>query len=246
MKKILIAFALFFITGFIKAQDTAAYSKKTNKSAVDLSNRANDHFMIQYGLDKWNGTVDSVNPSGFSRHFNFYVMIDKPFKASPSISVAFGLGVGSSNIFFDDTYIDLKSLSPTLPFIDVSALNHFKKYKLTTVFLELPVELRFASNPATPDKGFKFALGGKIGTLVNVHTKGKDLVDKNSATVYGPKYIAKENDKRFINSTRLAATGRIGYGNISLDASYQVTNFLKDGVGPVIHPYSIGLTLSGL
>ncbi|MGI8950234.1 MAG: outer membrane beta-barrel protein [Chitinophagaceae bacterium] len=246
MKKILIASALFLVAGFVKAQDSTSTPKKTNTNKIDLSNRANDHFMLQYGIDGWNGTPDSTTPSGFSRHFNVYLLIDKPFKASPHLSVAFGLGLGSSNIFFKNTYIDLKSLSPTLPFTDVSAANHFKKYKLTTVFLELPVELRFASNPVTPDKGFKVALGAKIGTLLNAHTKGKNLENSSGATVYGAQYIAKETDKRFINSTRLAVTARIGYGNLSLDGSYQVTSFLKDGTGPVIHPYSVGLTLSGL
>lgn len=44
----------------------------------------------------------------------------------------------------------------------------------------------------------------------------------------------------------LAVTGRIGYGIISLDAGYQITSVLKDGVGPNMHKFSIGLTISGL
>ena len=202
--------------------------------------------MLQYGLDTWGNVPDSVKPSGFSRHFNVYLMIDKPLKNSQHMSV--GFGIGSSNIFFDDKYINLKSPTTTLPFTDVStsSVNHFKKFKLTTVFAELPVELRYAGNPVTPDKGFKAALGVKIGTLLNQHTKGKDEVNSSGTSLYGSKYIDKENNKRFINSTRFAATGRIGFGIISLDASYQITNFLKDGVGPDIKPFTIGITLSGL
>ncbi|MDQ2753865.1 MAG: hypothetical protein M3R72_12655, partial [Bacteroidota bacterium] len=90
------------------------------------------------------------------------------------------------------------------------------------------------------------ALGFKIGALINQHTKGKNAIDANGTTIFGPSYISKESNKRFINSTRVAATARIGFGNFSIDGSYQITNFLKQGVGPAIHPYSIGLTLSGL
>ena len=97
-----------------------------------------------------------------------------------------------------------------------------------------------------PDKGFKMALGLKGGLLITAHTKGKNYVDANGNSIYAKNYIQKESDKHFINSTRFALTGRIGYGHISIDGSYQVTSFLKTGAGPVIHPASIGLTLSGL
>jgi len=114
------------------------------------------------------------------------------------------------------------------------------------MFLELPVEFRYAGNPMEPDKGFKFALGAKVGTILKAYTKGKNALDANGKTIYGGSYINKESDRRFINSTRLAVTARMGLGHISVDGSYQVTNFLKSGAGPTIHPYSIGLTLSGL
>ena len=260
MKKFLLA-SLFITASFlvhaqqdntvkpgVAANVTAPANKKKVWDKLDLSNRPNDHLMIQYGWDSWGSVPDSINTSGFSRHFNAYAMIDKPFKSNPHFSVGFGLGIGSSNIFFSNTYVNLKSPTTTLPFTNVSTSSdkHYKKFKLTTVFAELPVELRFAGNPVTPDKGFKAALGVKVGTLLNQHTKGKNAIDGSSNTIYGTKYIIKESDKRFINSTRVAVTGRIGIGNFSLDASYQVTNFLKEGVGPDIKPYSVGLTISGL
>jgi hypothetical protein len=251
MKKLISSatFCLVFLFLFSSAyaQDSTYNSEPgKNWKAIDLSNRPNDHVLLQFGYDGWGSLPDSINTSGFSRHFNFYIMIDKPFKNSPHFSFAFGLGIGSSNIFFDNTYVDIKSPTPTLPFKDVSNENHFKKFKLTTVFLELPIEFRFASNPAMPDKGMKFAIGAKGGALINTHTKGKNLVDKDGNSLYGDKYIEKQFSNRFINSTRLAVTARVGIGHFSLDGSYQVTNFLKENSGPTIHPYSIGLTLSGL
>jgi hypothetical protein len=88
------------------------------------------------------------------------------------------------------------------------------------------------------------AIGAKIGTLLNVHTKGKNLLNKSGGTVNS--YIAKENSKRYFNGNRLCVTGRIGYGSFSLFGSYQVNSFIKEGAGPDIKPYSIGLTISGL
>ncbi len=219
--------------------------KKPTLNKIDLSNRSNDHVMVQFGLDGWSGTVpDSAKPSGFSRHFNAYIMLDKPFKTNPRFSVGLGVGIGSSNMFFERRLVDIKSQATRLPFTNLDSANHFKKYKLTTVYAEAPVELRYASNPENSNKSFKIAVGAKVGQLINAHTKGKTLQSKSGTTING--YIAKENSKKFFNATRLAVTGRVGYGIISLYGAYQITTLLKDATGPEIRPYSLGICISGL
>ncbi len=246
MKRILLG--LVFLSALIigRAQGTDSTGTSSWKK-FDFSNRANDHFMLQYGLDGWS-TQDSTSPSGFSRHFNFYFMLDKPFKNNPHLSTGYGLGIGSSNIFFKNTFINLKSQTSTLPFVDVStsSVNHYSKFKLTTLFVEVPLELRYAADPVTPDRGLKASAGIKLGYLINAYTKGKDALDAAGNTIYGPTFKEKEYDTRFINHTRVAITGRLGIGVFSIDFSYQVTNFLKANTGPNIYPYSVGLTLSGL
>lgn len=235
---------LLSLATFAAANAQQPETKK--KKVIDLSDRPADHFLIQYGSDTWLNAPDSVNTKGFSRHFNVYIMLDKPFKSNPKFSVGYGLGIGSSNIFFDKTYVDVKANSSKLPFRDVSNTNHFKKFKLTTIRLELPVELRYFGKPETPGRSWKGAVGVKVGTLLKAYTKGKNLVDKDGNTVYGTGYIAKESNKKFFNGTSLALTGRIGYGAFSLHVNYQLTNVIKQGFGPDVKPLSIGLTVSGL
>lgn len=219
--------------------------KKTTRTKIDLSNRSNDHLMVQFGLDGWSGVVpDSVKPSGFSRHLNAYIMLDKPFKTNPRFSVGLGVGIGSSNIFFDRKLVDIKSQATRLPFTKLDSANHFKKYKLTTVYAEAPVELRYTSDPEHSNGSFKFAIGAKVGQLINAHTKGKTLQNKSGSTLNS--YTVKENSKKFFNSTRLAVTGRVGYGVLSLYGAYQITTFLKDATGAEIRPYSLGICISGL
>lgn len=226
---------------------TAPVMPKKDWSKIDLSSRAADHFMIQYGSDSWTNRPDSVRTgSGFSRHFNMYVMLDKPFKSNAKFSVAFGLGIGSSHIFFNNMKVDIKANAARLPFTRADSTDHFKKYKVTNVYAEVPVELRYYSNPENPNKSWKAALGVKVGTLLKTYTKGKNLVTKNGFSVYGPTYIQKESEKRFFNGTMLALTGRVGYGFISLDAGYQINGVLKDGAGPVMNKFSFGITISGL
>jgi hypothetical protein len=249
MKKInSLSFCLIFCLSAMSqmTDSTIQTIEKKDWSKIDLSNRANDHFLIQYGSDNWLNTPDSINTSGFSRHFNAYVMIDKVFKNNPRMSVGFGAGLGSSNIFFSNTYVDIKSNNASLPFTNVSLTNRFDKFKLTTIYLEVPVELRWAQHPENTNTGFKAAIGLKGGTLLKAFTKGKDLQDTNGNSVYDSRYIVKESSKRFINGNRISVTGRVGYGNISVHGSYALTGVLRTATGPTLNNLSIGLTLSGL
>ena len=172
------------------------------------------------------------------------MMLDQRFKSSPQWSVAFGLGVGTSSMYFKRMSVDIKAKTNKLPFNNLDTLSFYKKYKLTTAFLEIPLELRFTANPEKENKSIKAALGVKVGTLLNVHTKGKTLQDRNGRTINS--YTAKETGKGFFNTTRLMATARIGYGNFSLIGAYQFNNIFKDGVAANVKLFQIGLCISGL
>lgn len=244
MKKTLLL--LLAITGTLMA--TAQADKKLKDwSKIDLSDRAADHLMIQYGGDSWTNRPDSVRTgNGFSRHFNIYFMFDKPFKTNKKFSIGIGVGLGGSHIFFNNTKVDVRANTVKLPFTNVDSADHFKKSKLTSIYAEIPAELRYYSDPERPGKSWKAALGVKVGTLLKAYSKGKNYVNKNGQSIYGTSYVEKQNSKRFINGTMLALTGRVGYGFISLDAGYQLNSVLKDGAGPNMHKFSLGITISGL
>lgn len=246
MKQFFLLFvvALIGFQGF--AQDETISPTVPTTSVPTIKKKAADHFMIQVSMDNWTGMPDSISShqKGFSRGFNVYFMLDKQFKNAPKFSIAGGVGIGSSNIFFQKMGVDLKSNSPTLPFTALDSTNHFKKYKLSTTYLEIPLEFRYSSNPKNPNRSWKAALGLKIGTIINAHTKGKELEDKNNNIVSS--HIQKESSRVYINSTRFMATARVGYGIFSVFGSYQLNNVLKEGTGADMKLYQIGLTISGL
>jgi hypothetical protein len=217
--------------------------EKKDWSKIDLSKRPADHFMFQYGYDGWTGRPDSIKTTGFGRHFNFYVLFDKPFKSNPHYSVAYGAGIGTSNIFFDHEYVKVWDGGSTLAF---DSTTRYKKSKITTIYLEVPVEIRYYSDPEHPNKSWKYAAGLKLGILTKAYFKGKDLEDANGNTVYGASYVLKEYDKNYFGSTLATASARIGYGIFSLNGDFQLTTVLKSGAGPAMHTFSIGLTISGL
>lgn len=242
MKKLLfIVFALVTVTASYAQQ-----KEKEKKKNTGFMSRTGDHLMLQLTSDYWIGTPDSIDQriNGFARGANVYIMLDQRFKGAQQWSVAFGIGVGTSNMYFKNMVVDIKAKTNKLPFNVVDSIDHFKKYKLTTAFLEIPLELRFTLKPQQEMKSIKFAVGVKVGTALNVHTKGKNLLDKNGTLINS--YTAKETGKSYFNTTRLAATARVGYGNFALFGSYQFNNIFKDGVAAEMKLIQVGLNFSGL
>jgi hypothetical protein len=253
MKKLItLSLALAFVLPLF-AQDstiktspapTTVKSKKKDWSKINLSNRPNDHFMLQIGYNGWANIPDTINTKGIPRSFNMYFMFDFPFKSDPRFSVGVGAGLATDNVYFNKMSVDITGKnSTTLSFKNLSDTNYFKKYKIMTTYLEAPVELRFAANPGNTNKSWKAAIGAKVGTLLAASTKGKNFISRSQGTI---SYIEKEKSKRYFNGTRLSVTGRISKGVFGIYGSYQVNQFIKEGFGPDVRPFQIGISISGL
>ena len=256
MRKLLVAAFVFMTTTAALAQtDTTVHHKKDTVAAaakpvkkdwskVLLGNRPNDHLMIQFAYDNWVGTPDTIRTTGFSRSFNMYFMFDFPFKSDPRWSVGAGLGIAWSNIFFDKQQVLVASLNPTLAFPNNAGGDHFKKYKLVTSYLQIPIELRYSFDPVNPNRSWKIAVGVKVGTMTTAYTKAKQLTNNAGQPINN--YIEKEVSKRFFNTTELVGTARVSYGVFGIFAQYQLTPLIKSNAGPNINPFAIGIQLSGL
>lgn len=226
MKKAVLVFAgLLAFFGLSKAQ--------TGSSVVKHSH---DFLVLQLSYDSWMGAPDSIRTGGLSRGFNMAFMYDFPFKNGSKFSIAPGLGISSSNIFFKDQAVAIGEVTPTLQFPTDSSYKH---YKLSTNYVEIPIELRYRQYQDNANKGFKAGIGLKFGALLNAHTKGKKALS-------GSKQTEKITDKRYFQPWRAAATARVGYSNFSVFASYSLTPLLKRTAGPSINTFSIGIGLSGL
>lgn len=222
--------------------------KKKDWSKVNLNGRANDHLVFQFGYDGWAGKPANIRTKGIGRFLNIYFMLDLPFKSDPRMSIGIGAGIGSSNIFFDKMEPQIAGTTTEFQFNDMTDSTafsqRFKKFKMTEAWAEAPIEFRFVANPENANKSFKAGIGVKIGTMLNAHTKGKNLQNNAGQTINS--FVLKESSKRYFNTLRLAATGRVGYGPFNLYVAYQINSLIKENVGPQVHPFSIGFQISGL
>jgi hypothetical protein len=220
---------------------------KKDWSKVKLDPRkAADHFMIELGYDNWANTPDSIHIQGFNRSFNFYFMYNFPFKSDVRWSIAAGIGIGSSNIFFhnQEVLVNASFTNQTLAFPDETGNTHFKKYKLVFTYLEVPLELRFAVDPTDMDHSWKIAVGTKVGLMLSAYTKGKDLISGSGASQGN--YIEKESSKAFFNTPKFEPTVRVSKGVVGIFGQIQLNSPIKASAGPSVFPFSAGIVLSGL
>ena len=207
--------------------------------------KSQDHFMIELGYDNWVGSTDSMNIKGFNHSENVYFMYAWPFKSDGRLSLAAGVGLGSSNIYFAHQEVLVAAYgNQTLAFPDEEGEPHFKRYKLTTTYLEFPVELRFAVDPEHMDHSWKLAVGAKIGLMMSAYTKGVDLVSAQGSPVGN--YTEKESSKQFFSTVEFTPTIRVSKGVIGFFAQIHANPLIKASAGPSVFPVSGGIVLSGL
>lgn len=216
------------------AQDVVKDDKKD--ATTKISKPSRDFLMLQFVYSGWNNAPDSIKMKGINRGFNGYICYDIPFKKS-HFSFAGGLGVGIDNVYLDNQQIILNDNDTSAQARFTAETTNYKRYKLTTTYLEAPFELRFFGNKENRNKGFKAAIGLRVGTLLGAHTKGKEE---------DTKIIYKVNSKRYLETWRFAGTVRLGYGNVTLLGTYNLTNLYKENLGPAVTPFSLGLCITGL
>lgn len=234
MTKFISLFSACFLILSMSMQ--AQTTPKTNTKASSYSLPSRDYVMLQIGYENWLNAPDTLQIGGLGRSFNGYICYDFPISKS-NFSFAAGLGVGVSNIYLKKQTIALTDTTTSVYFINSTT---YKKYKLTTTYIEAPFELRYFSDKEDRNKGYKVSIGMKVGALISSHTKGK-------RTLNNKPIVEKVSTKRYIETWRYAATARIGWGNFSVYGQYQLSNLFRVNNGPEnIRPYQIGICLSGL
>jgi hypothetical protein len=218
--------------------------KDWSKVKVD-PRKSQDHIMVELGYDNWVGSTDSMNIKGFNHSENVYFMYAWPFKTDARLALAAGVGIGSSNIYFANQEVMVAAYqNQTLAFTDEEGGPHFKRYKLTTTYLEFPVELRFSMDPEHMDHSWKFAVGAKIGLMLSAYTKGVDQVDATGRLLGS--YSEKESSKMFFSTPEFTPTIRVSKGVLGFFAQIHANPLIKASAGPSVFPISGGIVLSGL
>ncbi|HAZ02846.1 MAG: hypothetical protein A2W90_17035 [Bacteroidetes bacterium GWF2_42_66] len=150
-------------------------------------------------------------------------------KNKNNIGLVTGMGISYNNYKFDNPY----TIRKVDGIIEPLALNpdNYEKSKLTVSYLTVPLMLEFQI-PVNDGSNKLFISGGILGGLnIGSHTKVK-WDDKKE----------KERGGFSINPFKYAAICKIGLKDISLYATYNLSPLFKDGKGPDLTPFSVGIS----
>lgn len=198
-----------------------------------------------------NGYLNSSNETTAPAGYDF---LDLNYKKNINVSLNFweknfqlwrnhinlvtGLGVDFANYRFDKNYV----LQPDADFIGgtYDSTVVFKKNKLTTTYLNVPLLLQFDSKRfGRKSKSTMHLSAGVVGS-VRIASHTKQVYDIDGAT-----FKPKTRDDFNLSPFRYSAMVRVGVGKIDLFASYALNEMFKKNEGPQLYPFTVGITLLG-
>jgi hypothetical protein len=131
----------------------------------------------------------------------------------------------------------------------------FRKNKMRQIGLRAPVMLEFNTKRARIPSAeeVRAGRGGGFSRRGNVHLAAGVVGSWYFDTMYKQKYrgetgrIKKDSDTGdyHLLPYRLAASVRFGYGALNLFAEYALTPLFREGKGPELTPFNVGLTIIG-
>lgn len=128
----------------------------------------------------------------------------------------------------------------TLGVPDFSSSYSTRKSMLVMNYLDIPVELRFSTNPDDPARSFKIGVGGRVGYLINAHTKIRYREN-------GEIKKLKDQQDFNLNRFRYSIFMKVYIGNFNLFGYYNLNPLFENNKGPgqtKAQTYTIGIALS--
>jgi hypothetical protein len=225
--------------------------------AQEINQSENTTFRTRYGQPDIPGTF--VMDFGFTQMMNYPDTLSNKFWASKSVNFYYyyDFKLGTSGITFSpgigfafDRYGFQKSITlanPNEDTVQVVGLPIIQpswdvnKTKLIINYFEIPLELRWHSNPNSFRRSFYVALGGKFGVLIDNSTKIKYEVNDD-------KFKVKDKRDLSLNKIRYGFLVRMGYKGFSLFYYQNLSTLFEENKGPLLSDpksFSIGITMRG-
>ena len=211
MRKLLVAIVGVFIFGF------SAFAQRP-----DLPG----HLIFDIGINSWSKVPVGAEMNVFkSKTVNILYYFDLPI-GNGGVTFTPGIGLGLERYAFDNnttltTSIDNSGVRTVgVGQLETIHLNSrsFDKTKLATNYLDIPLELRYYASENDYSRGFRVALGPKIGILYSSFTKVK-LEDELRDT-----RILKDKQSFGLNKFRYGIQARVGWAGFSLFGYYELSD----------------------
>ncbi len=167
--------------------------------------------------------------------FNLNIYEQNINLANNKFGLITGIGLRWNNYRFDDNVALIADSSSIYGYRDHT--QNWLKSKLVVNYLKVPLLFEYQTNRFSRSNSFHITAGMVLGWRYATHTKRlyKD----------GGRQKPKKWDSYHLNPFRYDATVRLGWGIINLYATYSLNTLFKDGRGPELYPFAMGITLLG-
>ena len=170
---------------------------------------------------------DNFDLRAINQGVSVYSMFNFKFDKTPH-SASVGVGYTGHNYYMKDAYLRRPYYDVT-EFVDVP--HDYKISKINVNYIDIPVEVSFRF----VDK-FKLTAGFKFGILAGGKSKYVgELLDDDKT------YRLKANRINNLEKYVYSITLRAAYRSVHVFMSYQFSDTFKNGLGPSIKPFSIGI-----
>ncbi len=200
----------------------------------------NNHLFVGVFSNSWINAPKGMQIQPNSLSSDIYWML-APVGKKSVITASIGYGFSAHSIKSNGLlYAD--SLKKTYFNTGILDTVDYKINKFTTVYFDIPVEMRLRTRPNLKHKNLVFVLGFKAGVLIQSYTK-----------YYGNEYrFAENNDEVKFKSYktknlmpyRFGIYSKIGYGKFYVFGYYSLSGLFAKNKGPNVSPVSLGISIS--
>ena len=195
-------------------------------------NTHQDHMLVDFGYETFTSNPSNADFRWYNNGLNIQLFYDQLFGQS-GISLAVGVGFSTQSYYSNRQIRRDTTKQEFYPNWMRLENEPYNKNKVSTSFVDIPLELRYRTKMDDNGYRWKFSVGAKIGFLFDTHDKYVDLDGIKYKTYYFPD----------MNRTRIAMIARIGYGKVNFYGSFGLTEFFIPGRGPEMKQLGFGISL---
>ena len=179
--------------------------------------------------------ADMAIDAGKSINVNWQIVTQAMNIYKENVRLVYGIGIDINNYRFNENIdLDVPMLgAPTSPLVTNPSNNNYKRNKLVTQYLTMPLLLNLKLSPKNNDDYVYISGGANFGYLIGSHQK---QVWKDN----GKKKNKKEDDFN-LEQFRLGYEVQFGYKDVVLFGKYFPKSMFKENLGPDLRTVSVGI-----
>ena len=208
-------FLLFLFLGFGPAVFGQIADSAESEGPVGDPFYREDQFYLGLTYNLLTKRPEGISQSNLSYGLQLGFIRDMPVNQSRTVALGIGLGYAVNSY-----YSNLRAISEgaSIEYITVVDASNYRRNKVETHLIEMPLEFRWRSSTPEEYKFWRIYGGVKLGYVVG--SRSKFVTDSYTDSFYNP------DTENF----RYGLTLNVGYNTFNLHAYYGLNALFEDGV----------------